>query len=30
MGGDFPGRVDATTKYPQTMLVDWVRVYREK
>ena len=30
MGGDFPGKVDATTRYPQTMLVDWVRVYREK
>ncbi len=29
MGGPFPGNVDATTMYPQTMLVDWVRAYRE-
>ncbi len=29
MGGPFPGNVDASTKYPQTMLVDWVRVYQE-
>jgi len=27
MGGPFPGNVDATTTYPQTLLVDWVRVY---
>lgn len=27
MGGPFPGNVDTTTTYPQTLLVDWVRVY---
>ena len=28
MGGGFPGNVDASTQYPRTMLVDYVRVYR--
>jgi beta-glucanase (GH16 family) len=28
MGGPFPGNVDATTTYPQTLLVDYVRVYQ--
>lgn len=28
IGGDWPGNPDATTKFPQTMLVDYVRVYR--
>jgi beta-glucanase (GH16 family) len=28
VGGDWPGRPDATTVFPQTMLVDYVRVYR--
>jgi beta-glucanase (GH16 family) len=27
VGGDFPGPPDATTPFPATMLVDWVRVY---
>ncbi|MGA8673686.1 MAG: glycoside hydrolase family 16 protein [Candidatus Acidiferrales bacterium] len=28
VGGDWPGPPDATTIFPQTMLVDYVRVYR--
>ena len=28
VGGDWPGRPDATSVFPQTMLVDYVRVYR--
>jgi beta-glucanase (GH16 family) len=28
VGGHFVGPPDATTSFPQTMLVDWVRVYR--
>lgn len=28
MGGPWPGNVDATTTYPQTMLVDYVRIYK--
>ena len=28
VGGNFVGPPDATTVFPQTMLVDWVRVYR--
>jgi len=28
VGGDWPGNPDATTTFPQTMLVDWVRVWR--
>lgn len=28
VGGDFPGNVDDTTHFPQTMLVDYVRVYK--
>jgi beta-glucanase (GH16 family) len=28
VGGDWPGNPDATTEFPQEMLVDWVRVYR--
>ncbi len=27
VGGNFPGDVDDTTRFPQTMLVDYVRVY---
>jgi beta-glucanase (GH16 family) len=27
-GGAWPGNIDATTTFPQTMLVDYVRVYR--
>jgi beta-glucanase (GH16 family) len=27
VGGDWPGSPDATTQFPQTMLVDYVRVY---
>jgi beta-glucanase (GH16 family) len=27
VGGDWPGEPDATTTFPQTMLVDYVRVY---
>ena len=28
VGGNWPGNPDATTEFPQTMLVDYVRVYR--
>ena len=28
VGGNFVGSPDASTTFPQTMLVDWVRVYR--
>jgi beta-glucanase (GH16 family) len=28
VGGDWPGNPDSTTVFPQTMLVDYVRVYR--
>lgn len=28
VGGDWPGSPDATSTYPQTMLVDYVRVYQ--
>ncbi|HEY6767143.1 MAG TPA: glycoside hydrolase family 16 protein [Candidatus Sulfotelmatobacter sp.] len=28
VGGDWPGNPDPTTSFPQTMLVDYVRVYR--
>lgn len=28
VGGDWPGSPDATTKFPQSMLVDYVRVYK--
>jgi beta-glucanase (GH16 family) len=28
VGGDWPGNPDASTGFPQTMLVDYVRVYR--
>ncbi|HVN18779.1 MAG TPA: glycoside hydrolase family 16 protein [Dongiaceae bacterium] len=28
VGGGWPGNPDATTEFPQTMLVDYVRVYR--
>ncbi|HZP16391.1 MAG TPA: glycoside hydrolase family 16 protein [Terriglobales bacterium] len=30
VGGDFPGSPDATTVFPQTMLIDYVRVYARK
>jgi beta-glucanase (GH16 family) len=30
VGGDWPGSPDATTKFPQTMLVDYVRVYTKR
>jgi beta-glucanase (GH16 family) len=30
VGGDWPGSPDATTVFPQTMLVDYVRVYKRK
>jgi beta-glucanase (GH16 family) len=29
VGGDWPGPPDATTEFPQQMLVDYVRVYKE-
>ena len=29
IGGTLGGAPDATTPWPQTMLVDWVRVYQE-
>jgi beta-glucanase (GH16 family) len=28
VGGRMPGNPDATTEFPQTMLVDYVRVYK--
>lgn len=28
VGGDWPGNPDASTTFPQTMLIDYVRVYR--
>lgn len=28
VGGNWPGNPDSTTRFPQTILVDWVRVYR--
>jgi beta-glucanase (GH16 family) len=28
VGGDWPGNPDATTRFPQSMLVDYVRVYK--
>jgi beta-glucanase (GH16 family) len=28
VGGHWPGSPDESTEFPQTMLVDWVRVYR--
>lgn len=30
VGGDWPGAPDATTVFPQTMLVDYVRVYKKQ
>lgn len=30
VGGDWPGPPDASTVFPQRMLVDWVRVYRRR
>src|SRR5229473_7962766 len=30
VGGDWPGSPDDTTEFPQTMLVDYVRVYKPK
>jgi beta-glucanase (GH16 family) len=29
VGGDWPGDPDVTTKFPQSMLVDYVRVYKQ-
>ena len=29
VGGEWAGRPDGTTEFPQTMTVDWVRVYQE-
>jgi beta-glucanase (GH16 family) len=28
VGGDWPGQPDATTRFPQIMLIDWVRVWK--
>jgi beta-glucanase (GH16 family) len=28
VGGDWPGKPDDSTSFPQTMLVDWVEVWR--
>jgi beta-glucanase (GH16 family) len=28
VGGHWPGYPDATTTFPQELMVDWVRVYR--
>jgi beta-glucanase (GH16 family) len=30
VGGNWPGDPDATTLFPQTMVVDYVRVYRRE
>lgn len=30
IGGDWPGSPDASTKFPQTMLIDYVRVYTKR
>ena len=30
VGGRWPGNPDATTRFPQAMLVDYVRVYQRK
>ena len=30
VGGQWPGNPDATSTYPQTMLVDYVRVYQRQ
>jgi beta-glucanase (GH16 family) len=30
VGGDWPGSPDTATVFPQTMLVDYVRVYKRK
>jgi beta-glucanase (GH16 family) len=30
VGGDWPGPPDASTAFPQRMMVDWVRVYKLK
>jgi beta-glucanase (GH16 family) len=30
VGGDWPGKPAATTSFPQSMLVDWVRVWQVK
>ncbi len=29
VGGNFPGAPDSTTQFPQTMIVDYVRVYKD-
>jgi beta-glucanase (GH16 family) len=29
VGGNWPGNPDDTTTFPQTLLVDYVRVYQE-
>ena len=30
VGGNWPGNPDATTTFPQSLIVDYVRVYRKK
>jgi beta-glucanase (GH16 family) len=30
VGGNFPGAPDSETKFPQSMLIDYVRVYKNK
>jgi beta-glucanase (GH16 family) len=30
VGGNYVGAPDASTTFPQAMLVDWIRVYREE
>jgi beta-glucanase (GH16 family) len=30
VGGYWPGNPDATTQFPQNMLIDYVRVYRRE
>jgi len=30
VGGEFAGRPDSTTTFPQFMYVDWIRLYKKK
>ena len=30
VGGDWPGSPDATTEFPQTLTIDWIRVYQKR
>lgn len=30
VGGNWPGNPDATTRFPQQMLIDWIRIYQRR